>query len=56
MDRFTAEFYQTLTKKLALKVLKLYHEIEREGALPNLFYEAGISLIPKPHKDRIRKA
>jgi hypothetical protein len=26
-------------------------EIEREGTLPNSFYEAGITLIPKPDKD-----
>jgi hypothetical protein len=29
----------------------LFHEIQREGKLPNLFYEASITLIPKPDKD-----
>jgi hypothetical protein len=27
------------------------HEIEREGTLPKSFYEAHITLIPKPEKD-----
>jgi hypothetical protein len=28
--------------------LKVFHEIERDGKLPNSFYEANITLIPKP--------
>jgi hypothetical protein len=30
-------------------------EIETESTLPNSFYEATITLIPKPHKDPKKK-
>jgi hypothetical protein len=33
------------------KLLEQRGEIEREGKLPNTFYEASITLIPKPGKD-----
>jgi hypothetical protein len=54
-DRFSAEFYQTFKEELKLTLLKLFHEIEREGTLPNSFYEASIILIPKPDKDISKK-
>jgi hypothetical protein len=33
----------------------LFHEIEREETLPNLFYEANITLLPEPDKDTSKK-
>ena len=41
------------TKKLELTpiLLKLFQKIAQKGKLPNSFYEAIITLIPKPDKD-----
>ena len=36
-------------------LLKLLQKIAEEGTLPNSFYEATITLIPKPDKDNMQK-
>ena len=54
-EGFTAKFYQKFREELTPILLKLFQKTAEGGKLPNSFYEATITLIPKPDKDATKK-
>ena len=53
-DSFTGEFYRIFRELMPI-LLKLFQKIAEEGTLPKSFYEATITLIPKPDKENTQK-
>ena len=54
-DGFTGKFHQTFREELTPILLKLFQNIAEGGTLPNSFYEATMTLMPKPDKDVTQK-
>ena len=54
-DGFTGKFYQTFREEITPILLKLLQNLAEGGTLQNSFYEAIITLIPKPDKDVTKK-
>ena len=50
-DGFRAELYQKFRDELRPILFKVFQKFAEEGKLPSSFYEATITLIPKPDKD-----
>lgn len=48
-------FYQTYKEELMPILFNLFQKTEEEETLPKSFYEATITLMPKPDKDTTKK-
>ena len=55
LNGFTGEFYKAFKRELTPILNRVFQKIQNDGRLPNSFYEASITLIPKPDKDTTKK-
>ena len=55
LDDFTGKFYQTFREESTPVLLKLFQKVAEEQSHLNSFYEATITLVPKPDKDTTKK-
>ena len=54
-DGFTGAFYQTFREERTPIIIKLFQTLPEERTLPNSFYKATITLIPKPKMSHRKK-
>ena len=54
-DGFTWEFYLPYKEELISILLKFFQKSAEDGTFPKSFYEATITLKPKPDKDTTKK-
>ena len=52
---FTADFHQKFKEELTAILLKLFQKTAEECKVSNSFYEATITLTPKPDTDATKK-
>jgi hypothetical protein len=48
---FTPKFYHIFNEELTAMLLKLFYKTKKQATLQNIFYEASITLAPKPKKN-----
>ena len=49
-DVFTGKFYSTFKEEFVPILLKFFQKTEEQRTLPKTFFEATITLLPKPDK------
>ena len=55
LDQMASQRILSIREELIPIILKLFQKLEEEEKLPNIFYEATITLILKPEKKTHKK-